>query len=55
MDVSTYSSVSSNVAGTYKKTTNADGSVTESLYLVSFDVSDMDELSARPAPSFDLE
>ena len=31
MDVSTYSSVSSNVAGTYKKTTNADGSVTESL------------------------
>ena len=31
MDVSTYSSISSNVAGTYKKTTNADGSVTESL------------------------
>ncbi len=31
MDVSTYSSVSSNIAGTYTKTTNADGSVTESL------------------------
>lgn len=31
MDVSTFSSVSSNIAGTYTKTTNADGSVTESL------------------------
>ncbi len=31
MDVSTYSSVSSNIAGTYTKTTNKDGSVTESL------------------------
>lgn len=31
MEISTLSSVSSNIAGTYKKTTNADGSVTESL------------------------
>jgi len=31
MDVSTLSSVSSNVAGTYTKTTNSDGSITESL------------------------
>ncbi|MCR4695401.1 MAG: hypothetical protein K5773_08795 [Pseudobutyrivibrio sp.] len=31
MEISNYSSVSSNIAGTYKKTTNADGSVTESL------------------------
>jgi hypothetical protein len=31
MELSTLSSVSSNIAGTYKKTTNADGSVTESL------------------------
>ncbi len=31
MDVSTLSSVSSNVSATYSKTTNADGSVTESL------------------------
>ncbi len=31
MDINTFSSVSSNIAGTYTKTTNADGSVTESL------------------------
>ena len=31
MELSTLNSVSSNIAGTYKKTTNADGSVTESL------------------------
>ncbi len=31
MELSTLSSVSSNIAGTYTKTTNADGSVTESL------------------------
>ncbi|MBR4708024.1 MAG: hypothetical protein IKP29_08215 [Pseudobutyrivibrio sp.] len=31
MELSTLSSVSSNIAGTYSKTTNADGSVTESL------------------------
>ncbi len=31
MEISNYSSVASNIAGTYKKTTNADGSVTESL------------------------
>ena len=33
MELSTLSSVSSNIAATYTKTTNADGSVTESLEL----------------------
>ena len=31
MEISNYSSVASNIAGTYSKTTNADGSVTETL------------------------